>query len=148
MPSSRQLISSSVLESTAATVTFSGIPSTYTDLVLRVSARSADAGIDEALQVTFNSDSATNYSRTYVRGSGSAVAGFRNSDQTLLQLSQAIVGNGSTASTFGNMEIYIPNYQSSSNKPVSATTTSENMQLRLILQHMLVFGETLQQSHL
>ena len=36
------LISSNVLASSAATVTFSSIPATYTDLVLRVSARNND----------------------------------------------------------------------------------------------------------
>ena len=40
------LISSNVLSSSAASVTFSSIASTYTDLVLRVSARDDRAGSD------------------------------------------------------------------------------------------------------
>jgi hypothetical protein len=35
-------------------------------------------------------------------------------------------GNGATASTFGNGEVYIPNYAGSTNKSMSADGVSEN----------------------
>ena len=54
------LISSNVLGSSAASVTFSSIPATYTDLVLRVSART-DA--DDTSLITFNGTT-TGYSKT------------------------------------------------------------------------------------
>jgi hypothetical protein len=75
MASTYTLISSQVLGSNTASITFSSIPGTYTDLTLRVSARSDDAGQMDYLVTRFNSDSATNYSNTSLYGSGGAAAG-------------------------------------------------------------------------
>ena len=58
------LISSNVLTTAKASVTFSSIPATYTDLVLRVSARDSSDTPISTLTMTFNSDTATNYSET------------------------------------------------------------------------------------
>ena len=115
MPSTYTLISSNVLSSSAASVTFSAIPSTYTDLVIRWSVRSTNASEFENIIIEFNDDTATNYSRTSLSGSGSAASSNRASSATTWN--QAITnGANSTASTFGSGEVYIPNYTSTANK--------------------------------
>jgi len=120
------LISSQVLASSAASVTFSSIPATYTDLVLRCSARMDPAGAFANLYIRFNSDTATNYSDAYLStGNGTTGNSGRDTSATLgyLGLTDA---NSATANTFGNFELYIPNYTASANKPYSSITSLEN----------------------
>ena len=66
-----------------ATYTFSSIPSTYTDIVAVLNTGN---GSNSQVRTRFNSDSATNYSRTVLRGSGTAASSFRESSQTYFQL--------------------------------------------------------------
>ena len=119
MPTTYTLISSNVLTSSAASITFSAIPATYTDLVLRVSARDDLAQVSESLKIILNSDTATNYSATYLTGNGSAAASGRDSGAgSAAQRMQGrfSVSNSATSSTFGNMEIYFSNYTSTGTK--------------------------------
>lgn len=64
--------------------TFSSIPSTYTDLVLISSVKTNTANSN--LWVRFNSDSGSNYSYTFMSGSGSAASSGRYSNQTEIGL--------------------------------------------------------------
>jgi hypothetical protein len=125
MASSRILISSQTLSSSAASVTFSSIPATYTDLVLKLSTRLSDAGATATIDMQLNSDTSTNYSLTFLRGSGSAAASGRTTSVTVINLGQSD-GNGATANTFNNGEIYIPSYTASQNKPISSFAVQEN----------------------
>ena len=122
----RFLISSQTLTSTAATVTFSSIPATYTDLVLRYSARADNASAVNNLRLQFNSDTATNYSETYMRGNGATAASGRTSSAVELVEGLVIDGDSATASTFSNNEIYIPSYTVSQNKPISMAAVQED----------------------
>lgn len=124
MPSTYTLISSNVLSSSAASVTFSAIPSTYTDLVLRCSTRHSST--QTSMRITFNSDSATNYSETAIYGNGSAASSQQDPNVNFAYLLNYIVPSTYTASTFSNNEIYIPNYTASANKPFSGFGTQEN----------------------
>jgi hypothetical protein len=117
------LISSQVLGSATATVTFNSIPSTYTDLILRVSARST--GNIDLVTLTFNGDTATNYSRTMLRGSGSAADSSTQSSQTSLSLDGTTDPSSYTANTFASCDIYIPSYTASQNKPNSSFGATE-----------------------
>ena len=102
----------------AANITFSSIPSTYTDLIVKLSGRSA-AGGDDAFYVYFNG-STSSYTGKRIYGTGSSAG----SD------SPAYFGtltyNGETANTFGSAEVYIPNYTSSNYKSASTDATQEN----------------------
>lgn len=73
-------IATQTLGSAQASVTFSSIPSTYTDLVL-VCAGTNSSGLD-ALVLQFNSDTATNYSTTIIVGTGSAAVSLRETNST------------------------------------------------------------------
>ena len=127
MPATYTLISSNVLASSAASVTFSAIPATYTDLVIRLSARTTEsAGADPSgISYTFNSDTSSNYSRRNVQGSGSAASSTGYANQTYLRGSYAN-GAGNTSNTFSSVEIYIPSYLSTSSRPISVFGAQEN----------------------
>lgn len=112
------LISSNVLSSSAASVTFSLIPATYTDLVLRVSIRTDAAVSNDTLLVKFNNDSSTLYSTTLLRGSGTATSSSTLGTQPSINARQ-INANTSVSNTFSSTEIYIPSYTVSQSKPSS-----------------------------
>lgn len=73
------LIATQTLTAAAASVTFSSIPATYKDLVLEMVAQDTASAY---FIVRFNGDTASNYSRTVLRGNGSAASSFRGSNET------------------------------------------------------------------
>jgi hypothetical protein len=70
----------------AGTITFSSIPSTYTDLKL-VFVAQMDSGY-QAYWLRFNSDSGTNYSTTYLTGNGATASSGRTTSGTKIILGQ------------------------------------------------------------
>lgn len=126
MPNTYNLIASNTVGSGgASTITFSSIPSTYTDLVVRVSGRSTRTGFTyDYPRIKFNSSS-SGYTdkRLYGTGSGTA-ASDTNTETTSITASQ-VPGPNSTSNTFGNMDIYIPNYASANYKSVSIDCVTE-----------------------
>jgi len=79
MPSTYTPIATQTLGSTAATVTFSSIPSTYTDLVLITNESLTSNTMNS--KMTFNGSSASDYSRTYLIGYASTVISGRETNQ-------------------------------------------------------------------
>ena len=124
MPNTYTLISSNVLSSSAASVTFSAIPSTYTDLVVRISARGSRSAVVDNIVVRYNSDSSTIYSSTFMTGAGSTTGSSRSSGNTSFTFNTSN-GNTTTSNSFGSTEIYIPNYLSTTSKPISTISVSE-----------------------
>jgi hypothetical protein len=104
----------------AATIAFSSIPSTYTDLCLKVSLRNT-ANVDWA-GIYFNGVT-TGYSNRAIQATGSSVTSRSSTDKDLTILTDE---NAFTANTFGNAEIYIPNYAGSTYKSYSVDTVTEN----------------------
>jgi hypothetical protein len=125
MANTYTLISSNVLGSSAASVTFSAIPSTYTDLVLRMSARRDNAAASGSFRMRFNGLTTAIYSFTNLEGSGSVAASTRATSATLIQEAET-VSDTATANTFSSHEFYIPNYTAAQNKPMSAFSVQEN----------------------
>jgi len=126
MAATYELIANNTLSSAAASVTFSAIPGTYTDLVLRASIRGTRASFAFALlYAEFNGDTATNYSRIQLSGNGSAAASYINSSQTKTGIGE-ITASTATANTFNSIEIYIPSYTVSQNKPIGTFNAQEN----------------------
>ena len=118
MPNTYTLIASNTVGSGGvATVTFSSIPGTYTDLCLMLSARSSRANTNDTLTLQLNS---TNITGRRLYGDGLSAA----SDTVPQILPPAAT---STGNTFGNTSFYIPNYASTSQyKSVSIDDTMEN----------------------
>lgn len=79
MPITYTPIAAQTLTSNQTTISFTSIPATYTDLILVFYANATtDPGIDFA--INFNSDTASNYSRTYILGNGTTTTSGRNSN--------------------------------------------------------------------
>jgi hypothetical protein len=108
----------------AATMQFSSIPQTYTDLCLKVSGRSDATGSTwRNYTLSFNGAGyATNMTGRGLYGTGSA-AGSETLGNAIGQFSTS---DSATASTFSNSEIYIPNYTGSANKSFSGDSVTEN----------------------
>ena len=69
------------LTSTAGSVTFSSIPQTYTDLIIIAQIKGT---ANTYLNLRFNGDTGSNYSRTVLSGSGSTVTSERRTNQTAI----------------------------------------------------------------
>jgi hypothetical protein len=85
MSSTYEKIATTTITNGTSTITFSSIPSTYTDLVL-VHIGTAQSGLP-TVNLNFNNDTATNYSRTYLLGDGTSAASGRNSTASAFQAS-------------------------------------------------------------
>ena len=101
----------------AASVTFSDIPQTFTDLKVVMSTRSSGTS---SVQIQFNG-STSNRSNIRLYGNGSVTASFSGSDVFTYQNRSSY-----TANTFDSSEIYIPNYTSSNFKSISIDNVQEN----------------------
>jgi hypothetical protein len=121
MANTFELIASSTVGSGgAANITFSAIPSTFTDLCVKFSLRKAVDGNDTL--ITFNGSSA-NISSRLLYGTGSA-AGSGADASNFYSLADR---SSYTANTFSNGEFYIPNYASTSTyKSITHDAVTEN----------------------
>jgi hypothetical protein len=79
MPKTYEPISTTTLVATSASVTFSSIPQTYTDLVIVINGQASSGGSRNSL-LNFNSDTATNYSATLIYGNGTSALSSRGSN--------------------------------------------------------------------
>jgi len=107
----------------AATMAFTSIPATYTDLLVKRSARGTASGNNVDTKMTFNGVT-TAYTIRNVYGDGTSAASF--SDATTNYTGGETNGTSTTALTFDNAEIYIPNYAGSTNKSVNLNNVVEN----------------------
>ena len=127
MPSTYELISANTISTATATITFSAIPSTYTDLVLRCSVRlSGTGGSVDSFYIYPNAvTTGSLYSNTRIQGEGSSVSSSRTSNSNAA-LNAATTQDGATSNTFGSTEIYFPSYTVAINKPISIADVAEN----------------------
>jgi hypothetical protein len=96
-------------------LTFSSIPATYTDLLVKFSLRSDTTGNTTAT-IKLNTVSPTEIN---VQGSGAAASS--NTNTSLI-----INAAGSTALVYSSGEFYLPNYTSSVAKSASSDVVEEN----------------------
>ena len=104
----------------ASGITFSNIPQTYTDLLLKVSLRSITSGTYDAFGVYLNGVQ-SDRTRRALFGNGSTVSSNTSTYRDL----GVINGNTSTANTFSNIELYFPNYTSANFKSISSDSVWE-----------------------
>lgn len=129
MATTMKLIGKSVLGSAAASIEFTSIPGTMTDLYLICTTRNSGAGTGNGqINITFNSStSGYSYRRLMGGGNPQAASSANASSLSALDVSTfTAASDGQTANTFSSTEVYIPNYAGSTNKSVSATTVNEN----------------------
>lgn len=117
-----------VTSSGTATMEFTSIPNIYTDLVLRVSARTVRGGTDkdDEIRLRFNNDSGSNYYTTMIERSDNATY------RSVVDSVTTYMGRGTcptddaTSGIWGNSEYYIGNYLSSQAKSIVLDTVAEN----------------------
>lgn len=114
------IASSTVGAGGAASITFSSIPADYTDLKIVASIRGSISATGEVILLSINT-SISNFSSRYLQGDGASAA-----SGTFDRFAGNFPAATSTANTFGNTEIYIPNYTSTNAKSYSTDTVTEN----------------------
>jgi len=97
---------------TAANFDITGIVGTYNDLVLMLIGRSSWTSNHDGLQIQFNGDSGSNYSRQDVRGTGTSALAAQGIALSSIQTPDALPTVNALANSFGIVEIVIPGYAS------------------------------------
>lgn len=101
------------------------IPGTYTDLRVVLNARSTLSPSQDSLwSITFNSDTATNYSSTMLRGNGSAASSLAQSSATAARLGYALTA-GAGSNMYSSIIFDIFNYAGSTNKTFLSNTAAD-----------------------
>ena len=113
MPVTYTPIATQTLASASASVTFSSISGTYTDLVLILSGSNTASA---SYYIQFNSDTSSNYSYTTLYGDGSTVVSARSANNTKIYLHY---GGPFPADTLFMNTVSIQNY---SNATTNKTT--------------------------
>jgi hypothetical protein len=106
----------------ASSIDFINIPQSYTDLVVKLSARDNRSGESVTDVLVKINNSSSNLSDIRLAGNGSDAF----SDSNTTGRTGVEPGPNATSSTFGNFEIYFPNYAGSTNKSYSSDAVSEN----------------------
>jgi len=106
----------------ASSIDFTSIPSTYTDLCVKISARgtSSIASNGHFYAIALN-NSTSNRTQKFLQGDGSGTATGSSSSFT-----SYMDPSDWTSNTFSNSETYIPNYAGSTNKSMSLDVVTEN----------------------
>lgn len=107
----------------AASIEFTGIAGTATDLYLVLSARTNGSSGDDGIKCELNGDTNTaNYTYRRLLGDGSSAS---SSTANLFFAGRASASTA-TSNTFGNSALIIPNYAGSTAKTGSTDGVSEN----------------------
>jgi hypothetical protein len=108
----------------AASVTFNSIPQTgYTDLVIKYSSRDIRGSATQSGLLMSLNGLTTNFTTKAIEGAGSGTPASYSSSSGDVGTENSV---SSTANTFTNGEIYIPNYRSSNFKSYSSESAMEN----------------------
>jgi hypothetical protein len=113
-------IATTTLASAAASYTFSSIPSTYTDLVVVVTARNTTSTYTATIRL--NGDSGANYSSTQLYGNGTTAGSNRDTSRTSIDNIYA----ASSADTAGVFNVTLVNIQNYSNTTTYKTVLSRS----------------------
>jgi len=132
MPNTFELIASSTVGSGgAASIDFTSIPSTYTDLQILGSFRVSSTGevsppIQRLELLVNNTNTGGLYSIKMLYGTGSATGSAGGAGANRDFYDGAATASGATANTFSNVSFYFPNYSGSANKSFSIDSVTEN----------------------
>lgn len=115
-------LAKTVLTGTQTSVTFNPT-SSYTDLLILVSVRTDRADYQDPIQIRFNGATVdTNLTTRILYGAGTTSGSVANS----YAYAGTATASTATSNTFSSIEIYLPNYNSSTTKPISVTSVQEN----------------------
>ena len=125
MANTYTLIASNTLGSSAASVTFSSIPNTYTDLVLKMSIKTTNNSATGDGWIQINSASNTYYYRRLFGTGISSGSDSSSGDFSGFFFNQVNGSSSVVTNVFANSEFYIPNYTGSTKKIASQFTVQE-----------------------
>ena len=125
-PTMKLIASVTVGAGGAASIDFTSIPGTYTDLCLKYSLRGNGGATIRSVQARFNSNSSSVYSAKIIDGNGSTASSAGYANDVIFYWAGWANDTNSTANTFSNCEMYIPNYAGSANKSFSLDAVAEN----------------------
>lgn len=118
------LIASTTGTGSSGSITFSSIPQTYTDLVLVSSVQKTASGSGSGFNIRFNGDTNTNYSNTFIEGSGSSASSYRSSNSVGLQ-GGAMTSNANSANFDVNIN-HIMDYANTTTYKTVITRYNDN----------------------
>jgi hypothetical protein len=121
MATTYTLIENITLATSAASITFSAIPDTFDDLLIKYSARTTASAPYAGFNLTMNATRTTSLCRLLGYGSTSSDTNVGNGQGE----AGFVTGATATLLTFANNEIYIPNYLSSNQKSYSVDSAPE-----------------------
>ena len=120
MPATYEKIATTTLGSASATITFSSIAASWTDIRLVFVVPSTSSATN--FQVQFNSDTGANYSSTYLNGNGTAASSGRNTSATNIQFTD-VTATSTTVPQMYTMDIF--SYAGSTNKTTLGTSSQD-----------------------
>ena len=109
------------VSSPVTSIDFTSIPQGYTDLLLHASTRDNTGNVGNFLNIALNG-SGTGFTNRFLNANGSTPSSNSAYGRLVIEYS----GASSTTNTFGNGEIYFPNYTSANYKSYSCNSVSEN----------------------
>jgi hypothetical protein len=120
MATTYEKIASTTLGAAAATITFSSIAATYTDLRLVLTSLSSTGNTQ---YFTLNTDTGTNYSYTMLYGTGAAASSFRTTSGSRIDIASDVVSASSTIPFFVTVDIF--SYAGSTYKTCLVTSSED-----------------------
>jgi hypothetical protein len=105
----------------SSSLSFTSIPSTYTDLCIKLSGRSANVSNFDNPRLTINSSTSTFTRREIYAETGSV-----GSESVADRLIGVVPAFNATSNTFGSLDFYLPNYTSANYKSYSVDSVTEN----------------------
>lgn len=105
MPATYEPIATTTLSTTATDVTFSSIPATYTDLIIVCNYKIVTGG-DYVLSHQLNGDTGSNYSSTYLVGTGTAAASGRLTNAVYIDAGYFATNGGSFSTSITHFMNY------------------------------------------
>lgn len=118
------IASSTVGSGGTSSIDFTNIPNSYTNLVARYSLRTDNANAFSLTYVYLNGSQTGYIAAVQLEGTGAAVSS--SAFTTTYLYADDGSGNTTTSNTFGNGELYIPNYASADDKSISVDSVGEN----------------------
>ena len=114
-------IATQTLGSAASSITFSSIPSTYTDLRLVMVCTTSAVGV---VRIQFNGDTATNYSETSLAGNGATARSGSSVNKTYIDIDNLAGNTSATIPELYTIDVF--SYAGSTYKTVLNTSSEDN----------------------
>lgn len=126
MPATYKIIANQKISGGSAptTITFSGIPQTFSDLVIHLSHKASGATDYALLRYQLNGSSSSQYSNTGSRAAGGNFSATTDNNQANMNCAYSIGGNAGATNGMGSMQIYIPQYTNATQVKVGYVTSN------------------------